>query len=75
MTHGRSIVYTVDAASAGAIVASFFGYLPSIAALAALVWYIVQICESRPVRRWRRLSRWKRIRRRRAALAARVPKD
>jgi hypothetical protein len=41
-----------DIVSAGAIVASFLGYVPLIAALFALVWYMIQIWESRTVQHW-----------------------
>ena len=44
---------TVDAIGAGAIVAAFVGYIPALAAAVAMVWYLVQLWESRTVQHWR----------------------
>jgi hypothetical protein len=41
-------------ASAGAILASFVGWIPAVAALIALTWYVIQIVESRTFQRWLR---------------------
>lgn len=38
--------------SAGAIITSFMGWVPGIAAIVALVWYLIQISESQTVQRW-----------------------
>lgn len=38
--------------SGAAIVASFVGYIPGIAACVALVWYFIQIYESATIQRW-----------------------
>lgn len=38
--------------SAGAIITSFMGWVPGIAAIVALVWYVIQISESQTVQRW-----------------------
>lgn len=60
MNHQRTINYTVDAISASAILATFAGLLPPLAGLAGLIWYGIQIWESktvqRHVRRWRLAS-------------------
>ena len=41
-----------DIISAGDIVGSFLGYLPIVAAFAGLIWYVIQIWESRTVQHW-----------------------
>lgn len=38
--------------SAGAIISTFAGWTPSIAAIVALIWYLIQIYESATVQRW-----------------------
>lgn len=56
---------TTDAVAAGSILGSILGYLPAIAAIAAIIWYAVQIWESKTVqsqvRVWRRRKRARRI--------------
>lgn len=44
-------------ASLGAIFATIAGWLPSIAALVAVLWYVLQIYESKTVQR--HIHRWK----------------
>ena len=46
--------WVADTLSAGAIVATIAGYLPFIAAVAGLLWYLIQIWESRTVQHWMR---------------------
>ncbi len=41
-----------DVLGAGAIVGTFLGYLPLVAAFLALIWYVIQIWESRTVQHW-----------------------
>ncbi len=41
-----------DVLGAGAIVGTFLGYLPLAAAFLALIWYVIQIWESRTVQHW-----------------------
>ena len=41
-----------DVISAGAIVGTFLGYFPIIAAFAGFVWYSIQIWESRTIQHW-----------------------
>lgn len=54
-----------NAFSVGAIVSTIFGWVPAIAAIVALCWYLIQIYESATVQRWisdrriRRLARMK----------------
>lgn len=48
----RAILHLVDSVSAVAIVGTLAGYLPPLAALAAIVWYTVQIWESKTVQAW-----------------------
>jgi hypothetical protein len=55
--HLRHVTVVADAISAAAIVGSFMKVLPPIAALAATLWYIVQIWESHTVQKWWRLRR------------------
>lgn len=38
--------------SGGAVVSAVFGYLPAIAAIVGLIWYLIQIYESSTVQRW-----------------------
>lgn len=67
--NSRPFNVTVDVAAAGSIVASIAGYLPAIAALAAIIWYGVQIWESKTVQRHVRRLRMARLRKRIAARA------
>ena len=46
------ITWTISLASAGTIISTVLGWLPPIAAGAALFWYYIQISESEKVRRW-----------------------
>lgn len=57
------------AISAGAIIGTLAGWVPVIAALVALVWYVIQISESATVRRWLAARRTRKIERLRAKLA------
>ena len=41
-----------DVISAGAIIGTIIGYLPYVAAFAGLVWYLIQIWESKTVQGW-----------------------
>ena len=45
-------VHLADAISAAAIAATVIGWLPLIAAFAGLIWYCIQIWESRTVQHW-----------------------
>lgn len=48
----KAVLYTVDAMSGMAIVATLLGFLPSIAAIAGIIWYGIQIFESKTVQGW-----------------------
>jgi hypothetical protein len=62
--HNQAMQIAGNLVSAGAILGTFLGYLPAIAALGAIVWYCIQVYESRTVQRWLRLRRH-RLRRKR----------
>jgi hypothetical protein len=57
----RAVTYAVDGLSAFAVVGSLVKILPPLAAFLAIVWYLIQICESRTAQR---IVRWWRTRRR-----------
>ena len=67
MSSHQQVVITAaaDVVSAGAILATFLGFLPPLAALAAIIWYAVQLWESKTVQKFVRLHKHKRIRHRR----------
>ena len=54
--------------SVGAIVGSFLGWVPVVAAIVGAIWYLIQIYESATVRRWMAARRVRKI----ARLKARV---
>lgn len=54
--------------SGGAVAATLLGYVPSLAAIVALLWYFIQISESETVRRWVAARRTRKL----ARLKARV---
>ncbi len=58
-----------NGASLGAIIISFAGYIPALAAGVALVWYLIQIFESPTVQRWLRSRRTRQIARMKAQAA------
>lgn len=61
----RAFNLSVDLMSASAIVATFAGLLPPLAGLAGLIWYLVQIWESKTVQKrvrlWKAKARAKRL--------------
>jgi chromate transport protein ChrA len=61
-------IYTIfgTGTSVGAIVATIMGFIPPIAAMIAIVWYVIQICESDTVKRWFAYRRTRKIARLRA---------
>lgn len=67
--HERVISVTGDVVSAGAIVGALMGLLPALAGVAAIIWYAIQIWESKTVQKHVRLWRAKRRVARRAAIA------
>lgn len=58
--HVRILTHVADTISAFAIVGTFIKVLPPIAALAATLWYLVQVWESHTVQKWWRLHNRKR---------------
>lgn len=67
--HQRTINTVVDTISAGAIIGTLIGLLPAFAALAGILWYAIQIWESKTVQKRVRLWRAKKRAARRAAIA------
>lgn len=61
----RPFNVSVDVMSAGAIAATFAGLLPPLAGLAGLIWYGIQIWESKTVQKhlrlWKAKARAKRL--------------
>lgn len=55
------INWTGNGLSIGAIAATFMGYLPPLAAGAAIIWYGVQIVESKTFQAWLRRRRARKI--------------
>lgn len=51
VTH-ESIKAAADGLSIGTVVATLFGWLPQIAALASLIWTGIRIYETKTVQRW-----------------------
>lgn len=58
--HVRLMTHVADTISAGAILGTFLGFLPPLAALVASIWYLVQIWESHTVQKWWRFHTRKR---------------
>lgn len=52
MSDQRGLIHLVDALSAVAIIGTLANLLPPLAALAGLIWYVVQIWESKTVQGW-----------------------
>lgn len=50
--HAEQIKHTGDALSIGTVVATLAGWLPSMAALATLIWTGIRIYETKTVQRW-----------------------
>lgn len=55
----RAFTYAVDAGAGATIVASLAGFLPPLAAIAGIIWYGIQIYESKTCQIWVRLFRRK----------------
>lgn len=73
MNHNRAINYSFDGISAAAIVGAFMGYLPALAGLAGLIWYGIQIYESKTVQKHIRRLRIKARAKRRVKAAIDQP--
>ncbi len=66
-------VHTAANALAGiAVVATIVGWLPAIAAVLGIIWYVIQIIESKTVRDWRTARRMRRHDRKLARLLAKA---
>ena len=50
--HSPISYWLANIAGAGTIVGAAIGYVPAFAALVALVWYIIQISESKTIQAW-----------------------
>lgn len=70
MSQGPTMNATFDAGAAVAIVASFVGYLPPIAAVLAILWYLLQFWESRTLQAYMQKRTQRKIMRLTARLAA-----
>jgi hypothetical protein len=70
MNQHRVISIGGDVISASAILGYLAGALPAIAAISAIVWYAIQVYESKTVQRHVRLRRLKKIKARREAAAS-----
>lgn len=57
-----------NSASVGTVVSSLLGWLPPAAALIAFVWYLIQIYESKTIRRWLERRRVRKIAQHHAAI-------
>lgn len=68
MNWHESIGATGHIASAGAIVFAILGWLPPLAALVGLIWYCIQIHESKTMQDWLKRRRLRRINRLREQL-------
>lgn len=55
--HFDPIKAGIDAAAAGTAVASVMGWLPAVAALVSIVWFGIQIFESKTSQYW--VQRWR----------------
>lgn len=69
------LTWTINLAGFGTVVSTIFGWMPPIAAGAALVWYYIQISESDKVRRWitgRRVRKLARLKARALMLEAQL---
>jgi hypothetical protein len=64
----NSIRLAIDGVAAGGIVGSFLSILPPIAAVLSIVWFSIQIYESKTFQEWRRRRRERRIARLREAI-------
>ena len=48
-----TVTKTIDVLAASSIVGTIFGYLPSIAAILSIIWFCIQIYESRTFNHWK----------------------
>lgn len=68
-SHGQTIVnIATNSTAAGIIISSVLSFLPPTAAVVALVWYFIQIWESKTVRGWVSRRRTRKLARMKAAV-------
>lgn len=67
---GQTMSYTIDAGALGAIVAAIVGWLPPIAAVLAIAWYLLQFWESRTLQSFMQKRMQRKIMRLTARLAS-----
>lgn len=70
MSQGHPMNASLDLGAAVAILASLVGYLPPIAAVLAILWYLLQFWESRTLQSWMQKRTQRKILRLTAQLAA-----
>jgi hypothetical protein len=78
MSGDHFLAWVGNSISIGAIISTLLGWTPSIAAVVALIWYLIQIFESATLRNWfakRRLHRLTRLRAEVLMLEARLQQD
>lgn len=64
--HPQHLAIAGDLVSAAAILGAFAGFLPPLAALGAIIWYVLQILESKTFLTWQRKQRRAKYHKRRA---------
>lgn len=68
MNNDHIMAWVGNGISAGAILSTFMGWTPSVAAVVALIWYLIQIFESDTMRKWRARRRLRKLTRLRAEI-------
>lgn len=67
-SQNNPVTWIISTAATTAIFTTLMGFVPTVAAIVALVWYIIQIYECDTVKRWRAARRVRKL----ARLKARV---
>lgn len=49
---GERLKHVIDMASIGTVISTLAGWLPSMAAMASLIWTVIRIYETDTVQRW-----------------------
>lgn len=70
LTRDPVLAYTIDVAGAIAVLSSLLGWVSPLAALIAVIWYVIQIWESRTIQAWVQKRHERKIIRLAAKLAA-----
>ena len=70
---------TVDVVAASSIIGTIFGWLPSIAAIVSIIWFCIQIYESKTFTKWKddyfahcKVRKIQKLRAKEKALAAQI---